>query len=63
MAMANLSPFKKHHYGLKYPIVWLQERCEIALFKLGHPVYPISILVILLYSKSKYKKKYILFRR
>ena len=28
--MCNLFPYKNHHYRSKYPIVLLQERCEIA---------------------------------
>ena len=37
--MCNLFPYKNHHYRSKYPIVLLQERCEILQFKSGHPVY------------------------
>ena len=36
--MCNLFPYKNHHYRSKYPIVLLQERCEILQFKSGHPV-------------------------
>ena len=36
--MANFGLIKTS-LRLKYPIVLLQERCEIAQFKFGHPVH------------------------
>ena len=34
----QLVPYKNHHYRSKYPLVLLQERCEIVQFKFEHPV-------------------------
>ena len=35
----NLCSYKNHYYRSKYPIVLLQEHCEIVQFKTGHPVH------------------------
>ena len=37
--MCNLWPYKNYYYKSKYPIVLLQESCEILQFKSGHLVW------------------------
>ena len=36
--MANLWPYKNHHFKTKYTTVLLQKHFEMALFKSDHPV-------------------------
>ena len=46
--MCNLWPYKNYYYKSKYPIVLLQESCEILQFKSGHPVFQKNVGNLLL---------------
>ena len=59
--MGNLWSYKNYHFKQKFPIVLLQERCEIVQFKFGHPVVKtahtekkLRRLVMLLLTKHLY---------
>ena len=51
--MGDLWPYKNHHFKPKFPIVLLQERCEIVQFKFGHPVVINSYFIKILYPSIR----------